>query len=157
MKRLIAFYSRTGVTRRVAEALAERLGAETEEIIDTKNRSGVMGYLAAGKDATMRKLTEIAPTVKNPADYELVVLGTPVWAWTMTPAVRTYIARHREALGRVAFFCTMGGSGGGTTFKAMAKAVGAQPIATLALKERDVKADRAGPAIGRFAQALQGQ
>ena len=119
-----------------------------------KDRCGSRGCLVAGKDAALKRLTEIKPTEKDPAAYELVVIGTPVWAFTMAPAARTYISEHRAAFQKVAFFCTMGGSGDERTFKAMAELAGAKPVAVLALREKDVKAGRCGEALKEFASRL---
>ncbi len=105
---LVVFYSRTGHTRKVTEDLALLLGADVEELIDKKARAGMSGYLGAGKDALGEKLTELGPLKFNPADYELVVIGTPVWSWNMTPAVRTYLSAHKAVFGTVAFFTLSG-------------------------------------------------
>ena len=43
MKILIAYYSRTGVTRKIAEKLKEKLGCDIEEIESVKDRSGMGG------------------------------------------------------------------------------------------------------------------
>ena len=67
MKALVVYYSRTGNTRAVAERIAQELGAEIEEVLDKKKRSGALGFLLGGKDATMGNKTEIAETSKNPA------------------------------------------------------------------------------------------
>jgi flavodoxin len=156
MKTLVAYYSRTGVTRKAAEDIARWLGADIEEIIDAKPRGGVIGWLGAGKDASLKRLAEIAPVGRDPAAYELVVVGTPVWAFTMAPAVRTYITRYGQALKRVAFFCTMGGSGDKRTFRHMAGLTGSAPLATLALIEKDVREDRCGRQIEGFVARLKG-
>jgi flavodoxin len=46
MKALVVFYSRTGATKQVAEALAESLNCDSEELIDTKKRGGPLGFLS---------------------------------------------------------------------------------------------------------------
>lgn len=78
MKTLVAYYSRTGTTRRVGEAISELLKCDIENIVDKKSRAGVLGYLAAGRDATMKRLTEIESPKFDPATYDLVVVGTPI-------------------------------------------------------------------------------
>jgi len=155
MKVLVAFYSRSGVTRAAAEDIARRLGADIEEIIDTKPRRGAIGWLIAGKDASLKCLAEIAPPAKDPAAYDLVILGTPVWAFTMAPAVRTYIARYAGAFKKLAFFCTMGGSGDKKTFRHMADQAGLSPLATLALTEKNVRAGKCGEQVEGFLARLQ--
>ncbi len=47
MKVLIVYYSRSGQTRNIAEVIAKKLGAELEEIVDHRNRKGLLGFLPA--------------------------------------------------------------------------------------------------------------
>lgn len=107
-KVLVVYYSRTGNTKRVAEDIARALGADMELLVDKKDRSGASGYLIAGKDAARENQADLAPVTKDPAAYDLVVVGTPVWAWNMTPAARAWLAAHKDALKTVAFFTLAG-------------------------------------------------
>ncbi|MGD6810071.1 MAG: flavodoxin family protein [Candidatus Bathyarchaeia archaeon] len=109
MKILVVYYSRTGKTRFVAETIASQLGADLEEIVDLKNRQGKLGWILAGKDASRKSLTEIASLTKAPAAYDLIVIGTPIWAWSPTPAVRTYIKQNSLSGKMVALFYTSDG------------------------------------------------
>jgi menaquinone-dependent protoporphyrinogen IX oxidase len=148
MKVLIAFYSRTGVTRKACERLAAdlgRLGAEatTEEVIDTKDRSGITGWLGSGKDATFKRGTVIQPIAADVSAFDLVVIATPVWAFTMAPAIRTFCADHAPKCREVAFLATMGGSGDAKTFAAMRELCSREPVATLTLLDKKVKSDDA--------------
>ena len=86
MKTLVVYYSRTGNTKKIAEEIAQKLGADTEELIDQKN------------------LTEIDTLIKNPDDYDVVIIGTPIWAGGITPAIRTYLSIHK--IKKSAFFIT---------------------------------------------------
>jgi flavodoxin len=106
MKSLVVYYTRTGKTKFVAEAIASQLGADLEEVVDLKKRQGALGWIASGKDATLKSLTEIAPTNKATNDYDLLIIGTPIWAWTLTPAIRTYIAQNDLSGKKVALFYT---------------------------------------------------
>ena len=155
MKTLILYYSRTGVTAAAAGQLAELLGADVEEVRDLKSRAGIVGYLSAGMDAMLKRPADIAPLARNPADYELLVFGTPVWAFTMAPAARTALQQCAQAGGKAAFFCTMGGSGDRRTFAHMAEAAGQAPVATLALLERNVRSDTHRQMLADFAAQLK--
>ncbi|MCX8015553.1 MAG: hypothetical protein N2748_05985 [candidate division WOR-3 bacterium] len=115
MNILIAFYSKTGNTKIVAEAIAENfkrlslnnaLTVSVEEIIDMKNRSGILGWLKAGRDAIRKKLTTIAEPKFNPINFEIVILGTPIWAGMPSPAIRTYLSKYCSQLKKIAFFAT---------------------------------------------------
>jgi flavodoxin len=130
MKVLVTYYSRTGNTRKVAEKIAKILKADLDEIKDLTDRSGPKGWLFGGRDASRKYPTEIRYK-KDPKDYDLVVIGTPIWAWTVTPAVRTYLSQKKFP--KVAFFATCGGSGIEKTFEEMER-LSKKPVAKLGLK-----------------------
>ena len=140
-KCLVVYYSRSGNTRQVAEAIAQELGAVIEEIVDRKRRSGALGFLGGCKDALFNKLTEIDEPMNDPSTFELVVIGTPVWAGKMTPAVRTWLSRFLDSLPQVAFLATAGGQSGAGTFKGMGKVLGKRPVDTLSFTEKQLKAE----------------
>ncbi len=109
MKSLVVYYSRTGNARYVAQTIASQIGADIEEVIDLKKRSGVLGWLSGGKDAKQGKETEISPLTKSPANYDLIVVGTPIWASKPTPAIVTYLKKNNLSGKKVAVFFTQGG------------------------------------------------
>jgi flavodoxin len=106
LKSLIVYYSRTGNTRFVAETIAAEIGADVEEVVDLKKRSGPLGFLIGGKDARQGKETKISPTTKIPNDYELVIFGTPVWAGKPAPAINTYLKKNNLSGTKVAAYFT---------------------------------------------------
>jgi len=107
MKSLVVYYTRTGNAKFVAETIAAELGSDIEEIVDLQKRAGKLGWMMAGKDASQEKQTQIGPASRVPQDYDLIVIGTPVWAWKPTPAIRTYIAKNDLSGKKVALFFTM--------------------------------------------------
>jgi len=107
-KVLVVYYSKTGNTERVAKDAASSLGADLEIIEDKKSRKGIWAWFASGRDAMRKMKTEIGSPAKNPADYGLVVVGSPVWAGNITPAARTYLEQNRENIKNYAFFVTSG-------------------------------------------------
>ncbi len=136
MRTLVVSYSRNGTTRELARALGQALVADVEEIVDPTPRAGTIGYLVSGFESITKRAAPIRPRVKDPRDYDLVVVGTPVWAGIMSSPVRAYLEAVRGRLPRVAFFCTMGGRGDEHAFLEMEKLAGARPVAVLALRER---------------------
>ncbi|MBN1621031.1 MAG: hypothetical protein JW871_00380 [Endomicrobiales bacterium] len=138
-KTLVVYYSRTGNTRRVAGDIAKELNADIEEIVDKKDRGGAKGYVVAGKDAATEKTTDIGKMEKNPADYELVIIGTPIWCWKMTPAVRTYIEKYKEDFKEVAFFTTSGGMKPDKIAKSMEELAGKKGLGFFGVFEKDLK------------------
>lgn len=156
LKTIVAFYSRTGTTRRVAEKLAGILGADLEEIIDCKARDGAIGYIFAGKDATMKNRTEIKTSVREIDGHSLVVIGTPVWASTIPPAIREYAERNAGKFGRIAFFCTASGGENKKAFSELEKIIGKPPEAILELSSKEALDDEAEK-TGKFAERLKKQ
>jgi len=104
MRTLVVYYTRTGNTKFAVETIAAEIGADIEEVVDLKNRQGKLAYLPAGRDAMQGKETEIAQTKRTPTDYDLIIIGQPVWAGSPTPAIRTYLNKNDLSGKKVAFF-----------------------------------------------------
>ena len=155
MRALVVCYSLTGTTRRVARALASELGAELEEIRCPRYRPGFLGALRAGHDSWRGLIQEIEPPANDPAQYELVAVGGPVWAWNACTPVRAYLTRTADRLPAVAFFATAGGAGFERAFATMAALAGRQPAATLALTAEHFKEGKDPAAIAAFAAELR--
>ena len=119
MKSLVVYYSRSGNTRFVAEKISQKIGGDIEEIIDKKRRKGPLGFVIGGFDATRGRKTDIAEMKKSPRDYDLIVVGTPMWNKRITPAVRTYLEDNKFSKKRVALFCTNNGSQSERVFKTL--------------------------------------
>ena len=128
MKTLVTFYSRTGNTKKMGQLIAAKLHADIDEIVDQKNRSGIIGWVLAGRDASKQSLTKITFTC-DPSKYDLVVIGTPIWAWNATPAVRTYLTQNLNKIKKVAFFTTSGGDSPDKTVAFLEELLGKKAIA----------------------------
>jgi flavodoxin len=152
---LLVDYSRTGTTRQAGMDIAHALACDIEAIHDRKKRGGPLGFVAGGKDAMLKKLTEIEPPANDPAAYDLVIVGTPVWANTMAPAVRTFLTQYRESLPRVAFFLTTMRSGLDKTFRDMAQVCGQEPVATLGLLAKPFKAGQCEGQVSDFVGSIR--
>lgn len=137
-KALIVYHSRTGHTKKVALTLAQQLDADLDEIRIVQPLDGIAGYAMCAIEAVAGLAPALRPMQRNPAAYELVLIGTPVWFWSLSSPVRSWLEKH-PLKRHVAFFCTMGGSGAGRVFAAMAELAGREPVATLALLEKELK------------------
>ena len=154
MKALVVYYSRTGNTRQAATAVAARLGADLEELREAKDRSGLLGYLEAGREAMLKAEACLLPTMRDPAAYELVVLAQPVWAFTAIPAMRTYVRQHRQSLGKVALLATQDSTGARQTFAAMEGLLGRRSVASLALNSKTIRNNQMEPPLDEFIAAI---
>jgi len=138
MRGLVVYYSRTGATKKVGEAIASLLDFDKELLLDVKSRKGALGYIRSGREASLKKLAEIKKLKKNPDDYDLIIIGTPIWGWNISSPIRTYVTANKNEFKKVAFFCTQGGSGAERAFREMKKIIGKKAVAVLALKTKDV-------------------
>lgn len=150
----MVYYSRGGTTRQVAELIAAKLKCDIEGIQDVRSRKGLFGWLRSGREAMRKTLPEIRPTAKDPGQYDVVVLGTPVWASSMASPLRTYLTQNKGKFKRVAFFVTFGGSGTEGTLQGMTELCGQQPVATQALRNAEVKGGRHTAAVETFVSGI---
>jgi len=154
MKTLLAYYSRTGNTKKVAEALAESLNADIEAIVSDTKAMG-MGRLAM--QAFLRVHAKIAQTTNNAASYDMVVIGSPVWAGKMSSPIRTYLAQNKDRFNGVAFFCTHGNpssEGGANMLESMETLSGKKSAGMLDVAANDVESGAYAEKAKRFAAAL---
>jgi flavodoxin len=155
VKVLVAFYSRTGNTRELARVIAGTTKAEIEEITDRTNRRGILGYLRSGSEGWFGRRIEIVRPQHDPAAFDLVIIGTPVWQVSIASPVRTYLRDHAAKLRQVAFFCTLGGMGSRYVFREMEELCGKVPLATLARTERQLASADLADAVKAFAAQLR--
>jgi flavodoxin len=155
-KVLVVYYSRTGTTKQVADAIVGALGCDVEGIVDTRNRRGFFGYLRSGFEAASRRLTTLEPLQHDPAAYDLIVVGTPIWNASLSSPVRTYLSLHKGRLKNVAFFCTYGGSGARRVFAQMTEACGLKPLNLLDIREGQVKRGEHTGLVHNFVESLRG-
>ncbi|MGL6299195.1 MAG: flavodoxin family protein [Methanobacteriaceae archaeon] len=139
MKILISYYSRSNITKDVAEEIQSQLGGDIEEIKDLKSRKGIFGYIIAGMEAARGKKAQIAQTKYNVEDYDLVIVGTPVWAGTMATPIMTYLDENTGKFKNTGFFCTCGSSGYEKTLVNMTSRISKPPVATFYLKKEELK------------------
>jgi flavodoxin len=116
LKKLVVFYSFEGNTRFVAETIAAKVGAGLMELQPQKEIAthGFMKYFWGGRQAIMKEKPELLPIDKNPAEYDLIYLGTPVWAFTFAPPMRTFLSDHLPVRKKIALYCCHEGTFGKT-------------------------------------------
>jgi len=133
MKTLVAFYSRTGNTALLADKISKLFGAETDRIICRDSYDGWLGYWRGAFHSLNDTKVAIEDAKLSPAQYDLVIIGGPVWGARIASPVRTYLRQHRSDFKSTAFFVTQGGARPGISFKQMAAMSGKEPIATLSV------------------------
>lgn len=117
MKKLVIYYSLDGNTTFVAKAMAEAVGADVLELKlkDEKLYSGTLKkYFLGGRDAVKKNKPALLPFDKNPFDYDCLLIGTPVWAWTYAPALASFFDMVTLKGKKIGLFCCHGGGKGKT-------------------------------------------
>jgi flavodoxin len=138
-KILVVFFSRTGVTKQLAESIARAEHAELEELREARSRRGPLGWLRSGYEATYGYSAETLPLRHNLRDYDLVFVGSPTWSRSLSSPVRGFLGNHGSELKDVAIFATCGGHGAENVLDQMAALLSDVPLARLPLLERDAK------------------
>lgn len=151
----VVYCSRSGHTEFVARQIASRCHADLERIQDRSPRQGLVGYLRSSLEAMLGLRTAIERGRRSPGDYDLVILGTPVWFCGVASPVRTWVQRHHTALSNVALFCTCGGSGHAKALDELERLCGRPAVARLVLTEGALTHCQRDPALRRFLQGLR--
>ena len=128
MKKLVVYYSLSGVTRTVAAALAREL-ADIEELRCSRYSTSGWGFFRAAYDSWKGNLPPIEPLADVPSQYELVMIAGPIWAFHPATPVRTFLNQERSHLARVAFLLTHGGSARERSLREMEEFAGQPPVA----------------------------
>lgn len=134
-KKLVAYFSASGVTEKVADMIAEAAGANIYEIkpeipyttadlnwMDKKSRSSV-----EMSDKIIRPA--IADTDANVEAYDEIVVGFPIWWYVAPTIINTFLESYDFSGKKIVLFATSGGSGFGNTVSELApSAPGAQIV-----------------------------
>lgn len=107
---LCVYYSRTGRTEKLMREIAAEFDCEIVKLEDGVKRGGLSGWLVSGLHAVSRKVPPVKElTTKRPLkEYDLVIIGSPVWAGRCSAPIRSFLLQHGEELKRVAYLITRG-------------------------------------------------
>ncbi len=113
VKILVVYYSLTGNTKFIAEQISNELNADIEEVKPKKNLNPESSskFLWGGMQASMKKKPKLEDLTYNPSDYDLTIIGTPVWAWTITPPIRSYCTKFDLKGKKIALWTCSDGDG----------------------------------------------
>ena len=138
MQSLVTYYSRSNITKRLAEDIAGKLNCDIEEIKPKVNYEGKLGYARGAKDGATGKIVELESLKYNPQDYDVVYIGAPVWAGKVANPVISYLKQNEGKFNNVKFFLTAGSRGFESSFKQMEDS-SIKPLKTLQLTTKEVK------------------
>jgi NAD(P)H-dependent FMN reductase len=119
MKTGIIFHSYTGITRGIAEEIQAACGGDLIEVKPRKDYTTLTAYTVGCLRARRGEVDPIDPYSIDVSPYDLIVIGTPVWAWKPTPVINTAIRALQGCEGKPAVIFATCGSGAGDTLAAM--------------------------------------
>ena len=150
-KVLVVYFSQGTATKRVAEDLASLLGADVERIVEKKDRGGPFGFLIAGADSSQRLATPIEAPIHQAGDYGLVVVCTPVWAWSLAPPVRSWLQLQAAQLPDCVFVEVSAATEPKAIVAMMVDAAGGkQPLASEGFVEADFAPESKSVYLGKL-------
>jgi flavodoxin len=114
MKTAVIYYSYNGTSAQVAEILKAELNADIFRIetMDDKKRKGISLIFWGGGQVLMGKKPPLKPLSVDISAYDLVILGTPVWASSPAPAIASFLSTNSITGKKVALFCCHAGGMG---------------------------------------------
>lgn len=120
MKNLVVYYSLGGNSKFIAELIKSYTNADILELKlkEEVKSKGFLKYLWGGKQVISNEKPKLQSIDKNLNDYDMIFIGTPVWAWSFTPALNTFFSEYKITNKKIALFCSSGG-GKGKTFEKM--------------------------------------
>ena len=132
-KIVVVYYSLTGNAEYVADLIAKNINADVIRLMPKKEmpNKGFKKYYWGGKSAVMKETPELNDC--NEVDsYDYIIIGTPVWAGTFTPPIRTFIKENKDILKnkKIAIFITYSGMGALKTIDKIKNYLGKEDIYT---------------------------
>lgn len=123
-KVLVIYYSQTSNTKKVAQEIATKTGADVEEIVAVNPYNGDF-QATIGRCQQEREqgiIPEINPIAANLADYDTIFIGYPVWFGTYAPPMAAFLKQADLSGKKIVPFCTFGSGGLDSSVKDLAKA-----------------------------------
>lgn len=120
-KRLVAYFSASGVTKRAAETLAEAAGADIYEITpEVPYTSADLDWMDKSSRSTVEMKDKTSrPAIKDRkvdiAGYDVLFLGFPIWWYVAPRIINTFLEKYDFSGKKIVLFATSGGSGFGNT------------------------------------------
>ena len=120
-KKIVVYFSASGVTAKLAKTLASAVSADLHEIIPKEK------YTSADLDWTNKKSRSSVemndknyrPAVKNKVEnmeqYDVIYIGFPIWWYVAPTIINTFLESYDMSGKTIIPFATSGGSGMGNT------------------------------------------
>ena len=119
-KKLVAYFSASGVTAKLAKKLAEAIDADLFEIKPVEpyseaDQNWKNPLARCNKEKIGKKDVPVSGIVENMDEYDTVYLGFPIWYWAAPNIINTFVKQYDLSGKKIVLFATSGGSNIGKT------------------------------------------
>lgn len=110
-KKLVVYYSYTGHTKMIAESIKNKLKCDILEIRPIKPYSEDYDLVVSEEqnNSSSKKMPEIERIDVDLKKYDEIIIGTPVWWYTIAPVIRTFLAQNNLTGKKIIPFATNAG------------------------------------------------
>jgi|WetSurMetagenome_2_1015567.scaffolds.fasta_scaffold353671_1 hypothetical protein len=134
-KVLVAYYSKGGNTRAVAEKVAKELNADIDEIRKhQRSDEAIFNF--------------------NPRSYDLVIVGTPVNGFSPSKPVADYLVKNRSKIRKISTYLTYS-LWPASSLKRLSELASMTPVASAVFMSRDIKLNHIDNAVKNYAESLK--
>ena len=105
---LIAYYSKSGNVKKMAEDLSKEREADLYEIKDLVKRNGIIGFIKSGYQSRLKKCTPIGPVGIDLTQYKTVVVCGPIWAGNIASPIRTFLRDYADKINQIEYVIMRG-------------------------------------------------
>lgn len=143
----VIYYSYSGVTRRVAEGIRSASGCDVIEVKTTTPYTTFTAYTTGVLRSRKGAADPIEPGSIDVSGYDLLIIGTPVWAWHPAPAMNAAVQALSGCEGKMAVIFTTCSTHPGEALPILSRALearGVKVMASISLDQDDTKNPDAG-------------
>ena len=120
-KKLVAFFSASGTTRKIAEMIAQAAEADLYEIMPKQpySKADLNWMDKKSRSSVEMNDKKFRPEISNPdvqvEKYDEIILGFPIWWYVAPTIINTFLEKYDFSGKKIVLFATSGGSGFGNT------------------------------------------
>ena len=157
MKALVVYFSRSGQTTRVAKEIALQCDAHLDAIRPKNHGASWLADLRYGWQALTHAEPAICRPIRNPANYDLVVLGVPITRTGVAPPIRSYVRQYGQRIQHMALFCAEGTGIDERGFAELSALYGKRPVATFGVTRKHLPTAAHRTQLIGFVESIRGE
>ena len=161
MKKVVIYYSMSGNTEYVAKYISKKIDVDLLRINSKKEfpKEGFKKFFWGGKSVVMKETPELEKYKFNADEYDHIIFGTPVWASTFTPPIRTFIKENKDKLKdkKISVYVSCMGGGAEKAIKKLQKYLGVEKFNAelILIDPLDNKTDEKDEMIDNFCKKIR--